>query len=138
RRIQRVVRRMRGGAADQVGPPSAEADLIVTETIDAALALARHGVPRHRIWALALPAEHVPAGGRSEEAIRYAHAATKVGGFLTDSADARAAIERATAGRWRTKVVIFPPLATDRPCPECADDANHAGAAVDDPVVAQL
>jgi glycosyltransferase involved in cell wall biosynthesis len=47
-----------------------------------------------------------------------AHAASAVGGFLTDSEPARDSLERAMSAT-RVRVEVFPPIAVDLVCPTC-------------------
>jgi glycosyltransferase involved in cell wall biosynthesis len=96
------------------------ADLVVAESLEAADAAVRVGVPGRRVWALALPIEWLRLGDDSPYAELLARVAPQVGGLLTDTEPARDSVERAAAG-CRPRIVIFPPLAVDRPCPSCAN-----------------
>jgi glycosyltransferase involved in cell wall biosynthesis len=99
------------------------ADLVVAESLEAADAAVRAGVPGRRVWALALPIEWLRLGDDSPYAELLARVAPQVGGLLTDTEPARDSVERAAAG-CRPRIMIFPPLAVDRPCPSCANVAS--------------
>lgn len=99
------------------------AALVVAESLDVAEAALAAGMPATRLWALALPAERLFADGTSGYGAQVARLAPVIGGFLTDSEPARESVERAAAGS-RPRVVLFPPLALDERCPECASAAG--------------
>jgi glycosyltransferase involved in cell wall biosynthesis len=100
----------------QLAARLAGAALVVAESPGAAARARAHGVPRQRLWALVLPPDRMVVGDEADE---LTGAAARLAGILTDSEPARESIERATASL-RPRVEIFPPLATDRPCPRCA------------------
>jgi glycosyltransferase involved in cell wall biosynthesis len=103
------------------------ATLVVAESLEAASAAIAGGVPRRRVWALALPADRLVAEGTGYGA-EVARAAETLGGLLTDSEPARESLERAASSS-RPRVEIFPPVAGDRPCPghPAADPATIVG-----------
>jgi hypothetical protein len=115
-----------------------DAVVVVCESLEAADAAVRAGVPPRRVWALALPAEWIRLGDDSPYPQLLARVAAEIGGLLTDSETARDSVERAAAST-RPRVEIFPPLAVDRPCPSCAETAPVAALPDDAPAeVAQL
>jgi glycosyltransferase involved in cell wall biosynthesis len=115
RRVNRAIelRRVRGA---EPPPALAGAALVVADSPDAGEYALACGVPRARIWALVLPVERI---GLSAPGGEVARAAARLGGLLTDSEAARDTIERAAA-TCRPRVEIFPPIAADVPCPDCA------------------
>jgi glycosyltransferase involved in cell wall biosynthesis len=104
----------------------------MAESVPAAIEVVRSGVPSARVWALALPSERLYLAESTEDKDGLAYAASVLGGFLTDSELARNSLERAMAAT-RVRVEVFPPIATDRPCPTCqsraelVEGANDAG-----------
>lgn len=121
RKVRRSLRR-RGTARRALTPQLAGADLVIAESPEVArVALASGATPR-AVWVLAAPRTRLvsDSGGLASDLARLA---PQVGGFLTDSELARESVERATAAV-RPRVEIFPPLATDRACPECEDRAD--------------
>jgi glycosyltransferase involved in cell wall biosynthesis len=97
----------------------ASAELVIAESAAAAAVAREHGVPRSRLWALALPPGRLFAGDATGYAGELARTAPAVAGFLAGREAERASVERATSGT-RTRVELFPPVAADRPCPRCA------------------
>ena len=135
KRSQRLVKRAmsRPTPAAKAQPlPAAlrEADLVIAESLEVAADL-KGRLPAARVWALALPPEWLPPPasvafaplGTAGPAAAYTELLSSVsewvGGLFTDSELARSSVERA-ASRTRVRVLLFPPLAADRPCPECA------------------
>jgi len=100
-------------------PGLADSAIVIAESADGAEAARASGIPRHRLWGFALPATRLDATA-SEEAREIVRLASTVGGILTDSDRAREAIERATSTT-RPLVLIYPPLAIDRTCPQCTE-----------------
>jgi glycosyltransferase involved in cell wall biosynthesis len=94
------------------------ADLVIAESPGAAEAALSLGATGGRLWVLALPPERLYASLHTGYSGQIARIAPRLGGFLADSELARESIERAAAD-CRPRVEIFPPLATDRACPEC-------------------
>lgn len=94
----------------------ADARLVLTESAEAALAAVRSGVPRASVWLLAVPQERAAAGEPVPWAGELRDTAPLIGGLLADSMDAAGVLER-VVGPVRT--VVFPPLASERECPEC-------------------
>jgi glycosyltransferase involved in cell wall biosynthesis len=129
--VRRLLRKRRRPAGPGRTPLAGldGATLVIAESLDAALAAIAAGVPKHRVWALALPAERLHVGDRSGLAGAVARAARAIGGFLTDSEPARDSLERAASDS-RPRVEIYPPIAADRPCPEHA--ATVAGTELGD------
>lgn len=107
-----------------LGGTLAGADLVIAESLPAAAVASGHGVPRSRLWVLALPTGRLFAGDTTGYAGELARSAPAVAGFLAVDEPARASIERATSGR-RTRVELFPPAVADRPCPHCAPPAQR-------------
>ncbi|HEY8473034.1 MAG TPA: glycosyltransferase [Natronosporangium sp.] len=103
------------------------AALVIAESLEAGLAAVEAGVPRQRVWALALPETRLETGERIDFGGEVHRASKLLGGLLTDSEPARDSLERAASGR--PSVEIFPPIAADRPCPAAhGDPAGPAGA----------
>jgi glycosyltransferase involved in cell wall biosynthesis len=115
-----------------------DAIVVVCESLEAADAAVRAGVPPRRVWALALPAEWIHLGDDSPYTQLLARVAAEIGGLLTDSETARDSVERAAAST-RPRVEIFPPQAVDRPCPGCPRAPGPAALPDDTPAeVVQL
>ncbi|MEV0157506.1 hypothetical protein AB0H57_27795 [Micromonospora sp. NPDC050686] len=131
RRSRRAVQQQRRPAPVPVAAPAppqpvpglAGAALIVAESPRAAAAALAGGAPGRLIWSLALPAERIIQGAESGYADELDAVAGKIGGFITDSELARESVERGTVSA-RPRVVVLPPLAADRPCPDCAGAAE--------------
>jgi glycosyltransferase involved in cell wall biosynthesis len=115
-------------SADRAPACVSPAALVIAESFDAAQAAA-DATSGYRVWALAFPPEQVFLGVASEFADRVADAGW--GGFITDSELARESVERAAANR-RARVVVFPPIARDRPCPHCRTATAVDTAAIPD------
>jgi glycosyltransferase involved in cell wall biosynthesis len=90
----------------------AGARLVIAESIEAAVAAVTAGVPRDRVWALALPAHRLHLGEPTGFAAEVARAADLIGGFLTASESARDSLERAASAN-RPRVELFPIEADD-------------------------
>ncbi|MFC0007400.1 glycosyltransferase family protein [Micromonospora siamensis] len=131
RSLQRTSELLRPRPAPQAAPagkpagprslPGLEnADLVIAETLEAARAAVNGGTPFRQVWALALPAQWLPAGNTTEYGTQLNRVADVIGGFLTDSELARESVERAVSTR-RPRIEIFPPIAVDRRCDACAD-----------------
>jgi glycosyltransferase involved in cell wall biosynthesis len=140
RRLSRVAMRRAPRLATRERPIPISGDLrdavvVVCESLEAADAVVRAGVPPRRVWALALPAEWIRLGDDSPYTQLLARVAAEIGGLLTDSETARDSVERAAAST-RPRVEIFPPLAVDRPCPSCVGTAPAA--ALPDEVPAEV
>lgn len=126
-RLPRRLALARGNGARLAGK-LAGADLVIAESLAAAAVARGRGVPRSRLWALALPAGRLFAGDATGYAGALARSVSIVAGFLAVDEAARASVERATSGR-RTRVELFPPAVADRPCPHCGPPAQR----VDEP-----
>lgn len=114
RALRQSARRSPGAAT----PNLDGAAVVIAETVEAACLALDAGAPRRGVWVLALPPQRLSdddAGGPGPALAEVAH---RVGGFLVDSDTARDSVERATA-HTRPAVIVFPPIAVDRPCPEC-------------------
>ena len=107
------------------------AQVIVAESMPAARAAIAAGAPAERVWALSLPPQRTVHGGKTPFAAIVAELAPRVAGFLADSEIGRDAVERAASAS-RPRVVVLPPVATDRPCPVCGDRTERAQPALDD------
>ncbi|MEV6970305.1 hypothetical protein AB0M47_34880 [Hamadaea sp. NPDC051192] len=106
-------------ATRQLATDLHRADLVVAESTGVAEAALAAGAPGSRLWTLVLPRERLLPGRETGLAGQIARIAPEIGGFLTDSELARESVERA-AVTTRLRVEVFPPLAVDRPCPDCA------------------
>lgn len=134
-RLPRQLAVARANGADLAGA-LAGADLVVAESLAAAAVARGRGVPRSRLWVLALPAGRLFAGDATGYAGELARTAPVVAGFLAADEVARASVERATAGG-RTRVELFPPAVADRPCPHCTTPPTQRQEGLPEPV-AQL
>lgn len=124
--VQKVSRKIRRRVASRrppAAPPVAGldgADVIVAESLPAALATVDGGAPGDRLWALALPPMMTLPGGATPFTDLVDALTPRIAGFITDSELGRDAVERAAASG-RPRVVVLPPIVPDRPCPDCAD-----------------
>jgi glycosyltransferase involved in cell wall biosynthesis len=101
-----------------LGAALKDAALVVAESVGVAQVVVRATDKAGQTWVLALPSERLYTGAPSQYAEGLRAVAPEVAGFLADSELARESVERATS-TWRTRVEVFPPLAVNRPCPEC-------------------
>ncbi|GHJ50443.1 hypothetical protein Cs7R123_77850 [Catellatospora sp. TT07R-123] len=124
-----------GAARSQLATAIGEASLVLAESPQLALLATQAGVPGVRVWALALPAARIHHGDTSHYARLIGRLAPMLGGFLTESETARESIERAATAS-RPVVLLYPPLAADRPCPHCGTAAP--GTSYDEPQVLAL
>ncbi|GIF77968.1 hypothetical protein [Asanoa siamensis] len=102
------------------GLAAAGADVVVAESLRAALAAVDGGAPGERLWALALPPSRGLPGDTTTFGTLVNELAPRIAGFVTDSEIGRDAVER-TVNTARPRVIILPPVVPDRPCPACAD-----------------
>ena len=104
--------------------------LVIAESAAAAKAAVRSGVPAKRVWLFVIPPERSAAGEPAEWATELRAVAPRIGGLVTDSLDAAGTLER-VVGPLRT--AVFPPIATDRSCPDCAEQPVTGDSAGPDP-----
>lgn len=100
------------------------ADLVLAETVGVAEAALAAGLSGRVLWALAAFPERLTAPPVEEGyPAQLARIAGRVGGLLADSELGRESVERASSAQ-RPRVEVFPPLASDRFCPDCGSEPS--------------